>query len=43
MVQAANVQQLVEMGFSAKQAAQALEECSHDLDMALEWLAENCI
>ncbi len=42
-VQTANVRQLADMGFSAKQALQALEENNHCLDMALEWLAENCI
>jgi uncharacterized UBP type Zn finger protein len=42
-VAAANVRQLQEMGFSARQAQQALEENGQDLDAALEWLAENCI
>ena len=42
-VAAANVQQLCEMGFSAQQARQALEECGQDLETALVWLTENCI
>ena len=42
-VAAANVRQLQDMGFSAQQAQQALDENGQDIEAALEWLAENCI
>lgn len=40
---AADVEQLVGMGFSAKQARDALEESGHDLEAAIEWLVAHCI
>mgnify|MGYP001095315152 CR=1 FL=1 len=42
-VAAANVRQLQDMGFTAQQAQQALDENGQDIETALEWLAENCI
>ncbi|GAB4818907.1 hypothetical protein N2152v2_005953 [Parachlorella kessleri] len=42
-VAAANVRQLQDMGFTAQQAQQALDENGQDIEAALEWLAENCI
>ncbi len=35
--------QLVAMGFSAKQARDALDECSGDMEGAIEWLVQHCI
>lgn len=40
---AADVAQLVAMGFSAKQARDALDECSGDMEGAIEWLVQHCI
>lgn len=40
---AADVAQLVAMGFSTKQARDALEECGGDVEGAIEWLVQHCI
>lgn len=40
---AADVAQLVAMGFSAKQARDALDECGGDVEGAIEWLVQHCI
>ena len=31
------------MGFSKSKAKEALEECHHRLDMAVEWLVTHCV
>jgi Holliday junction resolvasome RuvABC DNA-binding subunit len=40
---AADMQELVSMGFSSKQARDALEEASGDVEAAAEWLVANCM
>lgn len=40
---AADVEQLTAMGFSARQARDALEECDFDVEAAIEWLVAHCM
>lgn len=40
---AADAQELVSMGFSAKQAREALEETGGDVEAAAEWLVAHCM
>jgi Holliday junction resolvasome RuvABC DNA-binding subunit len=40
---AADVEQLVSMGFSSRQAREALEEADYNIEVACEWLVANCV
>ena len=39
----ADVDALAAMGFSKRQAAEALQEVGHDVEAAIEWLVANCV